>query len=219
VVEHTEIIVAGISLVGILAGAYVSNRKIALARAQEERATREAELAHKEMQFQSHALSFSAFLTDWDSTHQEIVNLLEQTEIDRVLIFRAWNGSLDPRWTTAVYQARQEGQMPMQYVHVGLDQDYVERLRRTVNDGILVFTVADIDDSLIRSVYENEGVKSSCWAFINSQKIQGTESVSLSYVSFSSHTHDVLESTTVTRCQLLTGRLKGLAANFDKDQG
>lgn len=205
---HNEIIIASLSLIGVLATAFVAVKKIRIT-------NKELLLAEKELEFQSHALSFGAFLEDWQGTSREMRNLMRDTEIDRILIFRAWNGSLAPKWTTAVYQMREEGQEPIQYVHFELDEDYVERLRKIVSNGILTFSVDQIEDSFIKSVYNAEGVKSSCWAYINSQQPKDSDAVSISYASFSSTESDRLSPDTVTKCRILAGRLKGLASNFD----
>lgn len=205
--QYSEIIVAAIGLVGVIVTAVLGSRRFNKERSDKEQ-------AQNEIRLQAQMLSFSAFLDDWQNTSKELLRIIRETEIDRILIFKAWNGAMSPKWTTAVYQMREEGQTPVQYQHFELDDDYVDRLRRMARHRHIWFTVSEIDDSFIKAVYDAEGVKSSAWYHIESRELPGTDSVSVSYVSFSSTTHDVLSENTLTQLMIVTGRLKGLAANF-----
>lgn len=214
--EHSNVVLAGMGMVGILATAYAGVARARVSQLAIEQKDRELEVAKKELTFQSHALSFGAFLADWQGTSSAMKQLLDDTEIDSIMIFRAWNGKLTPQWTTAVFQMREVGQEPVQYVHFELDDDYVDRVRKIVLSGIITFSVANQPDSFIKDVYNAEGVKSSCWAHINSQSVPDSDAVSISYASFSSCTASELAPETVTKCRMLAGRLKGLAHNFDE---
>lgn len=202
-----------LTLLGIAVTAYFSNRKISIAR-------RQVDIAERELSFQSYALDFSAFLQDWQNTFDELNNIIQQTEIDRILILRAWNGALAPRWTTAVYQLRESGQEPRQYVHFELDSDYVERLKQVCGTGSIHFSVDSVqpDNVKIKQVYEAEGVKSSYWAHIETLKLSNSTAQAIAYISFSSHSFDEISEKTRTRCMIMAGRLKGIAANFRIEQ-
>lgn len=169
--------------------------------------------AENEIKFNRAALQFPDFVHEWDHIGAELANLVETTEVDRILILRAWNGTLEPRWTTAVYQLRQGAQSPISYVHFELDSDYVDRIRQVVQKGSGYWEVHEMPDSAIRSVYEAEGVKSSFWSHIDSVRTDDHGSTGITYASFSSH-EGPLSPETQTKCRILTGRLKGLAAYF-----
>jgi hypothetical protein len=215
--DHKDVLIASCGLLSVIFTAYVAVGKQRIARLELEHKDRELDIAKKELSFQSHALSFGAFLEDWASTSEAMQLLMNETAIDRILILRAWNGTMTPKWATAVFQMREIGQQPVQYIHAELDDDYIERLRKIVSGNIISFSVIDQPDSFIKDIYSAEGVKSSCWAYINSQQVADSEAVSISYASFSSSTAEVLDAATITKCRILAGRLKGLAANFDED--
>lgn len=203
----TEIVVAIFGFVGVCVTAYFGylqavNSREALAQAE------------REMSFQSASLDFSTFLAEWGDTMKEIEKLMDETNIDRFLILRAWNGFLEPRWTTAVLQIRKGDQDLVSYVHFELDTDYVDRLREINRENRLVFDVADLpDDASIKKVYELEGITCAAWYQLLNQKLEGTESQAVTYCSFATH-EGTIEETTITRCSIIAGRLKGVAHSF-----
>jgi len=84
---------------------------------------RKVDQAQLEMRFQRAALSFPEFVEEWTDIQQALLDLMETTSVDRFLILRAWNGHLEPRWTTAMYQMRTGVEVPVAYVHFELDRD------------------------------------------------------------------------------------------------
>lgn len=170
--------------------------------------------AESELKLQQKALDFGAFIEEWSETHRDISHLLQETQLDRFLILRAWNGKLAPRWTTAVFQMRLGEQKPISYVHFELDTDYVSRLKEISIRNILTFAVADLPDCEIKKVYEVEGVKHAVWAHIMSEEVPGSTTVSHTYCSFATRSDTPIDQNVTTRCVILAGRLKGIAANF-----
>lgn len=203
----TEVTVALIGFAGVCVTAAVAGWRVQVER-------RFRNLAENEMRLQREALSFAGFLEDWQNTAAEMSALISDTEIDRILILRAWNGSLSPKWTTAVYQMREVGQVPRQYVHLELDNDYVDRLRTIVSSGSLCFRADDIPKSLVRQIYNAEGVTASFWSHIETHRDVKADSAVITYASFSTHTQKEISEATQTRCLILAGRLKGIAAAF-----
>jgi hypothetical protein len=201
-----------LTFLGILVTAIFSIHKLGIER-------KKLDLAKRELIFQSDALDFSAFLQDWQNTSDELVAIISETEIDRIIILRAWNGAMHPLWTTAVYQLREEGQEPRQYVHFELDTDYVQRLREITGTGQSYFVTDDIQpQSRIYQVYSAEGVKASYWAHIETIKLSGSDAQAIAYMSFSTHIANEISEKTRTRCMIMAGRLKGIAANFRVEQ-
>lgn len=173
-----------------------------------------AELA---MKFQSGALSFSDFLEEWNECHAELCSMLDETKMDRFLILRCWNGDLSPRWTTAVFQFRSGDQKPISYVHTELDSHYVDNVRKIVEKGSVVMEVSDLPPSVVKDIYEAEGVKHSAWFHVCSSTLEGTKSRSITYCSFATHKPEAFESKELTRFRLFVSRLKGLA-DLPKDR-
>ena len=170
--------------------------------------------AENELKLQQRALDFGAFMEEFAGTHENILHLLENTNLDRFLMLRAWNGKLAPRWTTAVFQMRLGEQEPISYVHFELDVDYVSRLKEVSIRNVIAFDVASLPDCSIKSVYEAEGVKHAIWCHIMSEEIAGSETVAHTYCSFATHDDEPIAQTTITRCSILAGRLKGIAHSF-----
>ena len=200
-----EVIVALVGLLGVVVTAWIGYES-------SKRHKIKAEQAEGEMEFQAAAMDFGAFMEEWDGTVKEIKRLFNETNIDRFIIFRAWNGSLVPRWTTAVFQLRESDQQVVSYVHFELDTDYVARLNEISVRKTMCFAVADLPPSAIRSVYEAEGITASFWAHLDTRN-RGKHSKAVTYCSFSTH-EGVIDETTATRCGIIAGRLKGVAGTF-----
>ena len=114
--------------------------------------------------------------------------LCDSTAVDRILVLCAWNGERSPQWTTAVWQYRTGEQKPVNYLHVELDADYIQRLRDIQDRGPQTYQTADMPpECLIRGIYEDEGVTSSMWMFLTKQS-HPNGGVLLTYMSFASHT-------------------------------
>lgn len=202
-----EIVVALIGLVGAIATAIIYNNK-------NKRTQHSLHQAESELKLQQKALDFGAFMEEWAGTHDDILHLLENTCIDRFLIFRAWNGRLAPRWTTAVFQMRLGNQEPVSYVHFELDTDYVSRLKEVSIRNVVAFEVKGLQDCAIKRVYEAEGVKHAVWVHITSEAVDGTDTVAHTYCSFATHDDRPIDEHLITKCQILGGRLKGIALSF-----
>ena len=103
----------------------------------------------------------------------------------------------------------------LSYIHVELDQDYIERLRHITTAGPVVFTTDTASEtSLIRGIYETEGVKEAMWAHVESLSVPGATTKAVTYCSFATSQPGGLDAIARTRANLVVGRLKGLAHNF-----
>lgn len=174
--------------------------------------------AELELTLQSVQLELSDFIKEWGEISIELANLMNETELDRFLILRAWNGHLYPKWTTAIYQMREGDQKPFSYVHYELDSDYQTRLATIQNNGPLIFKTEKLPPSGIRDIYRAEGVKDSLWCHISTKTLKNRGNAkAVTYCSFSTHQESGLDSTTILRCKVLTGRLQGLALSFGED--
>lgn len=201
-----EVISSILGLIGVVITVIWGGNKI-------KKTTHGLKQAEGELKLQRQALDFGAFVEEWGGTYKEIEHLLDSTEIDRFMMLRAWNGKLCPRWTTAIFQVRQGDQTPVSYVHFELDKDYVQRLREISLSGLVHLRTADLAPCAIKAVYEAEGVTESVWVHIQSEKVEGSETVAHTYASFATKT-GAIEETTVTKCSILAGRIKGVAHSF-----
>lgn len=171
--------------------------------------------AEKELRFQREGLDFTDFLEEINVLYKELDDLMLNTNIDRFMILRAWNGELTPRWTTAVFQVREGTQKPIAYVHFELDNDYVERLKEIAVKKSIVFNVCDIPPSAIKSVYESEEVKASMWYHIGTNELEGSKSKAVTYCSFSTQCEEGINDITATKCGIIASRLKGFSLSFN----
>ena len=205
---ENEVVIALSGLLGTAIASYYGYLKIVAEH-------RKSDQLKRELDFQQASLDFGSFMHEWGGTLKEIEKLLEETSIDRFLILRGWNGMLDPRWTTAVFQLREGEQQCFSYIHFELDNDYVARLHEIGHTGIKHYTVSEMpENAAIKSVYETEGVVEAVWSHIETKEIPGTKSRAITYCSFATHTGPITEAD-VTRCRILSGRLKGVALAFD----
>lgn len=214
--DYTEVVVSAIGLLGVLISAWYGYRTKYRG---EEQESHRADQAENEMKFQRAALSFAAYLEEWAVIESDARYLLENTNVDRFMILRAWNGARDPKWTTSVYQMRMEGQEPIQYVHFELDADYQSRLREISDRRFMTFAVDEIPESFIKRIYQAEGVKHSSWFLIDEHELEredGNKAKAITYCSFATHGDEPLTPDELTRCQILVGRLKACSASFDK---
>lgn len=174
--------------------------------------------AELEMRFTRAALQFPEFVEEWDEIIKDIMSLMDETNVERFLILRAWNGHLEPRWTTAIYQLRSNGHKPIAYVHFELDADYVGMLKQvTVKNNVYLETDLLPKDSALRYVYENEGVQSAFISHLVTLVGEHEDSFSQTYCSFGSHSGP-LSQNTITRCRIIANRMKGLASTFGSEK-
>lgn len=200
--NEDPLLVAWLSFAGIVVTG-LSGILVAVIRAARGMKAR-VEVAEREVSFQTVALSFTDLVYQFGKLDNKIWQLLEETEIDRVLVLRAYNGRMDPKWTTAVRQWRARGQRGMTYCRVELDEDYVGRLRKLVNGGdVLVDTQAESEAAtLIGRIYEAEGVQHAAWYFVGMKEIsESPSSVMITYVSAATHGDEPLKHGSLMRFQ------------------
>lgn len=163
--------------------------------------------AEREIAAESDALDVTKMIPKFGALVQDLQKLMLKTSIDRFLILKAWNGRLDPRWTTAIFQYRTgAGGEPVSYVHFELDDDYLYRLQATVNTGSHYLKVAEIPDGAIKRVYEAEGVAGSYWSHIRTN-VKEDGCAEIFYCSFATHDKAGIDRKTRTHCDLLVGFL------------
>ena len=199
----TEIFVAIISVSGVIASSTFAFL-----------ATKRSSDISVEQKLQRASFSFSEYLGEINSLDADVRTLFDETHIDRFLILRAWNGSMEPKWTSAVYQMRKIGQQYTQYSHFELDDDYKGRLRELLTRGTICFSVEEIDDSRIKSVYRLEGVRHSAWYLVDQRNLSEVGAKAITYCSFATHDEKKLSGEELTRCQLIVDKLRASSIAF-----
>ena len=164
-------------------------------------------------------LANAAKLLAWDEWIQssqifeeEVRRLEEDTEIDRVLVFRAVNGFHDPKRTTQVYESRQpipEQKKVPGYFYYPIEPNYVDMVMETIEKGIYKITVSELPNSAqIKGIYEAEGVLSSVWVPLYRRKGEKEGTWMINYASFSSHTVEEISEATIIRVKMLVAALQ-----------
>lgn len=198
-----EVLLVTIPVLGSIAVAFIQFRK----RAKSEEKTN---ALGRELDLQRVALSKFEIFNQFGVFWAEISRLCETTKVDRFLMLRAWNGRLQPLWTTAFYQFRAGEQEPEQYIHTELDKDYVSRLQAMDQAGRIQMVVDDLPESLIKKVYQAEGVKHAIWFFLDRVDDSGGSSA-IVYCSFASHENEPFTDAEIMKCSLLVGQIKGFS--------
>lgn len=203
--DHTQIIIASIAAAPVILGAWwtfkVNIEKIRL--------EKENKAMQREMNVQRTALSgFGGLMLKFSVVEEEARRLCAQTSISRILILCAWNGDFSPKWTTAVWQ-HVEKTTPVSYIHVGLDDDYVERLRQIEKNNSILFNTDDAPESLIKQIYESEDVSESLWVFLSAAETTDKKGRLITYMSFSSQ-GGIIDRVTRVKCELLANRIAPL---------
>jgi len=163
----------------------------------------------RELRFRADVLSLKIEFYDWNTIQEELRHLMNDTPIDRFMILNAFNGLDDPRWTTAIYQIIEGEHKVVSYVHVELDEDYVERLKRVKGGSNVEISVEDLPESLLKSVYKSENVKHALWFPIRERKLEDSESVGISYCTFASHTDEPISDEIKLHCKRISDSLRG----------
>ena len=173
----------------------------------------------RELQFKRDALGLAEFVEEWENLRAEVLRLIDETCIDRFILFRAWNGKYSPRWTTGIYQIRSSDQTVTPYISYEMDSDYQGRLIATMRNKSHFIDVGEIVESDVKAIYDAEGVKQSFWCHIINLALSGSDSRAIVYCSFATHSDEDIGGALRLRCSLLSSRFKGLAIHMHSGIG
>lgn len=108
--------------------------------------------------------------SQYQKLYDAVINMMEKSNVDRFLIFLAINGKVDLKHVTCIFQKFRDDKRTIDAVSVykGLevDNDYLEKLKRLELYGELIVETNAEAPSLIKSIYESEGINWSRWKFI-----------------------------------------------------
>ena len=211
--EIVDVVLGLFALVGTLGGAYLAYK--AKASATVKKAVIPMTNSEKDRAYVKSGKDFVNYLKVWNSIEADITNLLSNSCIDRFVLLRGWNGIRDPKYTTAIYQYKSKSDKYQKFEAVELDLDYRDKLRKTY-EGPVVFNIAEQKESLVKSIYELEGIKCAVWYYIISSSVDGVEERATTYCSFGSSSVDSMDPATLMRAQLLVSRIKAVMHKFEE---
>lgn len=110
-------------------------------------------------------LKFSQYQKIYDA----VIRLMEHSSVDRFLVFIAINGKTELNNVTCIFQKFRGDKSTLDavavYKNLKVDANYVKLCKKMESDDGLTVHTNDLEPSLIKDIYENEGVKWSRWEF------------------------------------------------------
>lgn len=169
-------------------------------------ATDEVTAVHREMAFQTLSMGFDEADAGLHENERDIWDLLKNTEVDRVLRLKAWNGLDATRYVTAYVQFRENGQRLVKYANYPTDEDYNQRLYEIKHKGAAFYRVENISNSKIMANYQAEGVRCALWTYGTTVKLVNSDSHCIVFMSFESHSTDEISPATIAECEGICDR-------------
>lgn len=145
------------------------------------------ELEHVNIKFDvvTNLLRFSQYQKIYDS----VIDLMEMSSVDRALIFIAVNGKTELSNVSCIFQKYKNDDSKIDavnlYKKLRVDKHYTNLLYKLETERKILIETSNLEnDSLIKDIYNNEGVKWSLWNFIGRISIDEKNDL-ISYCSFS----------------------------------
>jgi len=116
-------------------------------------------------------------------------SIFERTSADRFLVIIAINGKVEFKTVSVVFERHKDetkNQATIKYKHLEVDSHYVQLLKSVERDGSVLITVPEMENSLLKRIYEIEGVFASEIKFITRKHIDNHNDC-LVYVSIATH--------------------------------
>lgn len=207
-----------VAIIGAIGGLIGS---VAQARERQKRRSKEVELEEVKRQTseprhkKALQVAFTEFFSKQASVVDEIHQLIEETEVDRVIFFRAVNGIEQPVETTANFQQHGDNQRSYLYEKYPIDDDYRRRLKEVFAKGLVCYSTAEMpeEDCEIGDIYRLEKVVASYWGEIIS--LDGPEGMAVyQYLSIATLSESGFSPDTDTRIKIIQSKIKHLAEAF-----
>lgn len=166
-------------------------------------------------------VSFCRFFAKNSAVSEQLHGLLNATEIDRILLFRAElapkieNAEEEDLLLSCYMQLRAGNQIEYPFEELRVDRDYKFRLLDTFKEGQVLHVVSEMPDQdcQIGDIYRLEGVTESLWVRI--VMIAGPKGSNVyQYMSFSTHNEEGISRNTATRISLITSQITDLAVSY-----
>ena len=160
---------------------------------------------------------YTDFVLSYERQHKEVRNLINTTEIDRFVQFKAINGREMPKYTSAFHQIREGGQDFWEFEHVPLDKHYENLFTQILTGEPARIVTTQLPPCLLKEIYVGEGITASLLFYVTSFVLDESAGVVVHvYISLATHSPELISDITVTRCTLMVNRLRAFAAIFDE---
>lgn len=131
-------------------------------------------------------LEFASF----NAIKEAVEELFSTTRADRFLVLIAVNGKVDFNMISVIFEQHKKGNSKVnaiaRYRSLSIDSKYREMLKESEKNGMLIIKTADMDDCLLRQIYEIEGVQESMIRHLIREHIDDDNDV-LVYSSLATH--------------------------------
>lgn len=194
-IDYTHVLVAVIGAVATVITAWLGRTK----------AKKTERKFIKSLAKNGNVIGFAKALASSVELFKQIHELHETTELDRFIIFVADLSDKNHPTTDAYLELREGEQSIRIYRDVPVDTDYTSKLTYIRGGEHLMIDVAREKDSLIKTIYVDEGVVYSIWSVI----YDGGDYIC--YCSNATHSSDGISSETMMRCTLVVNRFRALA--------
>ena len=131
-----------------------------------------------------------------------ITDLLDSTNIDRVLVLVAFNGVSTPRHVTATYQWQESGQKFAAYKKVPIDDHYRSILKNCDNEKTVLYRLGDAPGTALDDIYQLEGIEQSY--IVGVGKTKDGDVVKHDFMSYATHNLEGLTHKDMTAARLVT---------------
>ncbi len=92
--------------------------------------------------------------------------MFKRTKADRFLVLFAFNGKDYMKFASAIYEQHKNTASAhlsvgavSKYVHIDIDEEYRKMLKRAETEGLVTYSVSKMQPSLLKDIYEAEGVQ------------------------------------------------------------
>lgn len=175
---------------------------------------REKMLAETEIQSHKEAEEFvDQAKSHLGETFHTLEDLRVEQGIGRIIFLKANNGFEDAKYCDEVWKLQDNYKTQPNYIGVEIDKDYRERLKRIKRSSYELVIVEELNDCLIKSIYEQEKVKSSLWVSLGTYMIPDTGVHVHLYFSFSNYKAEFSQDL-ITLCCLAVDKYRKFAADY-----
>ncbi len=191
----TTIGVISVAVIGAAAAIYqtISNNKL-LKRNKE----LDIELAKQKLDAEQNIIKYDIVtnllkFSQYQKIYDAVIKMMGNSKVDRFLVFIAINGKTELSNVTCIFQKYKgdKAELDAIAVYKGLkvDDHYVKLLKKTELEGTVSVNLEELEPSLIKDIYEGEGVKYSRWKFIGRINIDEKNDV-IAYCSASTFSNE-----------------------------
>lgn len=216
-IHYTDIAVALIAA-STTWGVYLHGRQKTL-KARED-AVQEKDLRlrmQEEMAARRAALSYSQLAEHWEVMRQRIKETMGRSNIDRFMLFRAFNGKYDPQSTTAVIQLRADDSMMDCYIDYPIDDNYRDNLEFIRKNKKRRLRLSDFPlESEMHRVYAREGVEDSIWLYLCDYELPNG-CWAIEYISVATHEAGGLTEDDLVLAEMFVGSMRKFAVTLAQD--